>query len=123
MSWREIAGLLIAAAVLLLAGLITNLFRLWSFLANFTVPWFCSAVAMALCILVITALLTNASPSSIPVSRVLAVIMGSVGVIGIGMVVDAISYGSFGDWTASIGEWAGFTLILSVVFWIPRCKH
>lgn len=120
MNWKQTIGLVCVAVGLLIAAAAIDVYELWSVLSNCTVPWFCSALAIALLVMAGTCFLTNAAPAEIPKSRVEAAIVGpSVGV-GLGMLVDAATYGTAGDWGGSIAEWAAFTVMLGVVFWIPR---
>jgi len=120
MDMRDTIGLVATGLGLLVVGAMTHVFQLWSFLGNYTVPWFCCAVALALLLVLLVSLLTGISPGKLPLSRVFAVILGSSVAIGLGMLVDGISYGILADRTSSVAEWGGFTLILVVVFWIPR---
>ena len=119
---KDISALIGTAIVLISAAGITQAYQLWSFLANYTVPWFCDALAISLLLVVLTAVLAGTSAADIPISRVLVVIAGSSIVVGVGMLLDSVSYTILPDWTASIGEWLGFTIMLIVVFWIPRTK-
>ena len=122
MNFREILGLLAAAVVLLLAAAIVDACQLWSFLGNCTVPWFCSVLAVGLAIVVLTSLLTGKPPATIPHIRAAMVVLVSSVVVGAGMLIDGLSYAPRppNDWTGSLGEWVGFTLVLAVLFWIPR---
>lgn len=120
MNWKQTFGLVCVALVLLIAAAVTDVYQLWSVLGNCTVPWFCGALSIALLLMSGTCLLTNAEPGAIPKSRVEAVIIGSSAGVGLGMLVDSVSYGPLGDWGGSLGEWAAFTVMLGVVFWIPR---
>lgn len=105
---------------LLIAAVLINNFKLWSLLGNFTVPWLCSSLAIAMLLVAMVSALTGYSPATIPVSRVLVVIVGTSVAVGIGMLVDAFSYSVPRDWAGSLAEWAGFMMIVIVVFWIPR---
>ncbi len=122
MKTQEIVGLLCTAVALLVAAVLSNSYRLWSFLGNTTVPWFCGAVGIAVLLVTLTAALTGCAPGRIPISRLLIVLVGSSLAIGVGMLLDGISYNAPADWPASVGEWLGFTLILVVLFWLPRVK-
>jgi MFS family permease len=123
MDRKDIALLLLAAFLLLVIGVLINSFQLWSISGNYTIPWFCSALGTGLCLISITSLLTQSSPSSIPMSRAAVVIIGSSVCIGIGMVIDGFVYTHTYDWISSIGEWFGFTLILIIMFWLPKIKN
>lgn len=125
MNTKNTLSLLCTALVLLVAAALVNVYSLWSFLGNYTVPWFCSALSIALLLLVLTAILSDSGSRSIPRSRVFIVTVGASATLGLGMLIDGIAYDAPLDWTATIAEWIGFTLILLVVFWIPRTgnKH
>ena len=125
MNWRQVALLLFAALLLLTASVLINAFNLWSLVGNYTIPWFCSAMAIGICIVCITCLLTENSISSIPISCVAAIVIATSVISGVGMLVDELTYVCPKDWMASIGEWLGFTIILIILFWIPRltCKR
>ena len=122
MNLREILGCLLGALLLLVAAALIYAYRLWSFLGNYTMPWFCCALAVGLVLVVVTSLLTGKSLAAIPPSRVAIVVVGSSVGIGVGMVLDGLSYARAlpNDWVSSVGEVAAFTLILIVLFWIPR---
>ena len=115
-------ALLCTAVVLLVAAGLTHSYRLWSSLGNYTVPWFCGVLAIAVLLVTLTGVLTGCALGRIPVSRVLVVLVGSSLTVGVGMLVDGVAYDIPNDWTASVGEWIGFTIILAVVFWLPRLK-
>ncbi len=105
---------------LLVAAVSINNFKLWSLLGNFTVPWFCSSLAIAMLLVAMVSALTGYPPATIPVSRVLVAIVGTSVAVGVGMLVDAFSYIVPKDWAGSLAEWVGFMMIVIVVFWIPR---
>ncbi len=109
----------VALGLLVAAGLISN-FKLWSLLGSYTVPWFCSSLAIAILLVAMTSALTDCPPATIPVYRVLVAIVGTSVAVGVGMLVDAYSYNVPKDWAGSLAEWAGFMMIVIVVFWIPR---
>jgi len=122
MDRKDIALVLLTAFLLLLTGVLISAFQLWSLSGNYTVPWFCSAVGIGLCLISISSLLTQSPPSSIPIRRVTVVVIGSSIAIGIGMIIDGFVYTNAYDWVTSIGEWFAFTLILIVMFWLPRIR-
>jgi hypothetical protein len=109
----------VALGLLVAAGLI-SIFKLWGLLGNLTVPWFCSSLAIAILLVAMTSALTDCPPATIPISRVLAAIVGTSVAVGVGMLVDAYSYSVPTDLVGSLAEWAGFTTMVVVVFWIPR---
>lgn len=122
MKIREVIGLLCSALLLLVAATLIDHNNLWSVLGSYTVAWFCSAAAIALLIVTLTAILIGCAPGRIPLFRVITVIIGSSAAVGLGMLVDATSYKIPIDLTASASEWAGFIIILVVLFWIPRTR-
>ncbi|NLX98263.1 MAG: hypothetical protein GXY83_19055 [Rhodopirellula sp.] len=107
---------------LLLAAAVTQRFQLWSFLGNLTIPWFCSVTGIAMLLVTMTSSLFGRTVAEVPRSRVVAIVGGSALVVGLGISVDALSYATPQDWTASIGEAIAFPLVLAVLFWIPRVK-
>ena len=111
-----------AALGLLLSALIIQRFQLWSALASYTVPWFCSTVAIALLLVTMTSWLSGCTPAQIPISRAATVVVGVALATGVGMLLDGISYGSRSDYASSIGEAIGFVAVTAVLFWIPRTE-
>lgn len=122
MTTREIAGFVLIPLVLLIAAGTINALSLWSFLGNFTVPWFCTALALAVLIVGVTCLLTQRPPSSIPTRHAALVVAAVLLIFGIGFIVDMIAYDESADWLASVGEWVGFAVILVGAFWLPRLR-
>ena len=66
MKAKDLFGLIAAAVTLLAAAGVTHACGLWGFVGNYTVPWFCGALAVAVLILAVTALLAGTSPVDIP---------------------------------------------------------
>lgn len=120
MNNRDTIVSLSCAFLLLIAAAVVNHLNLWSLLGNFTVPWFCSTIAIALLIVTLTGSICGCPPSQIPLSRVITVIVGSSAVIGLGMLVDGASYNIPMDWASTAGEWFGFSISLIILFWLPR---
>jgi|GEM_PF-4464860 len=120
MKISELVGFLGTAIALLIAAVI-RAFSLWSFLGNMTVPWFCAAVAVALLLVLMTAVLSGSSPRNIPMGYALVVIIGTSVILFLGMVIDAIAYhASARLLPVSAAEWLAFTIILAAIFWMPR---
>lgn len=111
-----------AAVVLLVAAALIHACQLWSLLANYTVPWFCCTLAIGLVLMVLTSLVTRRTPDTIPPACVTAVVVGYSAAVGLGMLLDFLSYGREmpPDWASSLGEWAGFTGVVAGLFWIAR---
>ncbi len=122
MTARDIAAFVLIPLVLLVAAWVIKMFPLWSFLGNATVPWFCTALALAMLIVGVTCILLRCLPDAIPARHAALVVTGILVVIGIGLAVDGFAYEEADDWLASIGEWSGFAVILVGVFWLPRLR-
>jgi len=111
------------AFLLLIAAAVINHLNLWSSLGNYTVPWFCSTIAIALIIVTLTGSICGCPPGKIPLSRVITVIVGSSAAIGLGMLIDGISYNIPIDWASTVGELFGFSISLIILFWLPRMNQ
>ncbi|MEM6749413.1 MAG: hypothetical protein AAGA57_09180 [Planctomycetota bacterium] len=123
MTTRHIAGFFLIPLVLLVAAGAINALSLWSFLGNLAVPWFCTALAIAVMVLGVTCLLLQRPPSTIPARRAALVVAAVLVILGVGFIVDAFAYARPADWLASAGEWVGFAVILAGVFWLPRLPN
>lgn len=122
MKSNEWAYFILLPLLLLITACAIHTCRLWSYLANFTVPWFCSALALALLILGVSCFLLQCTPAQIPLLRVRQIILAILLILGLGLIVDLFAYGESRDWLASIGEWVGFMVILLGVFKLPRTQ-
>jgi len=120
MNWRHIALMLLSALLFLTASVLISSLNLWSFLGNYTMPWLCTVMAICICIVSITSLLSDAPLSSLPISCVTVIVIATSIILALGLFVDGISYAFPKDSIGSIGEWLGFTIILLILFWIPR---
>ena len=123
MNNHDTIGSLSCAFLLLIAAAVVNHLNLWSFLGNYTVPWFCSTIAIALLIVTLTGSICSCPPGKIPLSRVIIVIAASSGAVGLGMIIDGISYNIPIDWASTVGEWLGFSIALIMLFWLPRTNQ
>jgi hypothetical protein len=116
----RLAFILLPMALLTAAAAIHH-FRLWDVLANFTLPWFCSALAVSLLILGTICLILDVPPSMVPPRVAWCTVGGTVVIFGAGMIVDGISYHPKPhDRFASVGGWIGFAIILGGVFALAR---
>ncbi|MHC4250059.1 MAG: hypothetical protein ACYS9X_13100 [Planctomycetota bacterium] len=120
MDFKKVVGVAIVPLVLLVAAFLVSAFRLWSSLGNYTFPWVCTAVAVAVLLVGVVSLLADCSPGSIPLIRVVLSWLGIMLILGIGMVVDYFSYPTVQDWMSAAGECVGFGVILAGAFWLPR---
>ncbi len=122
MTPRQIAGFFLISLVLVLAATSIGHFSLWSRLGNSTVPWFCTALAMAILIVGLTCLLLQRSPSAIPVRHAVFVTIVVAIALGIGLIIKGIAYVTLPERLATIWEWLGFVVILAGAFWLPRLR-
>jgi len=105
---------------LLLSGWLITTCRFWSSLANHTVPWLCSAIALSVLIQGVTCLATQTAPKELPGKCVMVVCVSVLIVLGAELFVDHIAYRIMTDTLAAFGEWIGFGVILVGVFLLPR---
>ena len=121
MATRDVVGFLLFPLVLLFAAWLIEERGLWDQLANSTVPWFCSALAIAVVLLGVTCLVVRRVPSELPTHLAVAVVAVTLVVFAVGMVIDSRRFGRL-DWLASFGRWAGFAVLLGGVFGFPLVK-
>lgn len=122
MTARHIVGFVLIPLVLLIAAWTIKTFAVWSFLGNLTVPWFCTALVIAVLVVAVTCLLLERPPAAVPAHHAVLVVVAVLLIIGVGLIVDMFAYGKPNDLLASIGGWIGFAVILSGVFWLPRVR-
>lgn len=120
MFHRNIWGFVLVPAVLVFTALIIKTLQLWSNIANHTLPWLCTAVAIAILLLGGVCLVLQSLPHAIP-GWIATTVVGVVLLIfGIGLFVDWVSYSVPADVWASAAEWTGFAVILIGVFSLPH---
>jgi uncharacterized membrane protein YdcZ (DUF606 family) len=66
--------------------------------------------------------LVQSPPRDIPLAAAALVYAAVVGVVGVGMVIDAFTFDELDSLPASLGEWVGFAVILAVLFLAPRLR-
>jgi hypothetical protein len=115
-----VIALVLVAAALIATGWIVGAGTLWSTPADLTVPWLCSALAVALLIVGAASALCQQPPAAIPVNAMILIYVGVVLVFGVGIVVDAAVYWRWAGLFAGLAEWLGFAVILLGCLWIPR---
>jgi hypothetical protein len=120
MQNRDIAGFFLMPLVLIVVAWVINTLRLWDSLANLTLPWLCTAVAIAVLILGVVCVVLQAPPSAIPSKVAIVVVAGFLAIFGIGLIVDMYSYPHSADWLDAVAGWVGFAVILSGVFALPH---
>ena len=119
MPINVVLGYVFIPLALLAAAYLINRLGLWDFLGNLTMPWMCTAVAVAVLLQGAMCLVLQTMPVEVP-ERVAALFAGAVLVIfGAGLIVDRIAYGKLDHWAATVGTWVGFAVVLSGVFALP----
>lgn len=93
--------------------------RLWSEIGNSTVPWFCTALALALLIVLLVCSLRGQAPSDLPWSVVISTILGVAVVLLVGTEVDNETY-PFSGIVGTRWELAGFVGLLLGMFLATR---
>ena len=122
MKTRDVLGFVLVPLVLLVAAWMINTFQLWDFLANMTLPWFCTAVAVSVLLLGAVCVVLEVSPTAVPGRVAVMVVVGTMAIFGAGMVVDFLFYVRPDDWAASVGGWIGFGAVLGGVFTLPQLR-
>ena len=122
MTISRIVGYGMLPAVLLFTGWLVDRGQLWSSGANWTIPWLCSALALALLVVGAASLLCEQTPACLPRKAVVLLYLAIVLVMGAGIVVDGSDRPDQDAFRTSIAEWAGFSVILLVLFWVPRTR-
>jgi len=122
MNVKGIVGYGIFPGLLLLTGFLVDRGQLWSSGANWTIPWLCSALALALLVVGATSLICDQPAASLAPSTVFLVYLVVVVVAGVGIVLDGWKRPDVDAFLVSIAEWIGFSAILLVLFSAPRRK-
>jgi hypothetical protein len=122
MQTRDVLGFILIPLVLLLAAWFIDTFHLWDSLANMTLPWLCTAIAISILLLGAVCVILQVAPAAVLVRVSVMVVVGTLVIFGVGMIVDRFSYAKPVDWLASIGGWIGFAVVLSGVFALPRVR-
>jgi hypothetical protein len=117
---RMVIAVVLVSAALIAVGWMVGTNMLWRTVADLTVPWLCSALALALLIVGAVSAICDRSPASIPRNAALLTYLGVVVVLGTGIAVDAAVYRGWTGLFSSLAEWLGFAVILLGCFWIPR---
>ena len=112
--------LLAASIVLLTAAWVIHTQSLWGRLANLTVPWLCTALALVLVVTVTVCALRGQRPGELPWLVVAGVVLVVPGVLLVGVFVDREHYGSGSDFWGSLWEIGGFAALLLLGFVVAR---
>lgn len=112
--------LLVASVVLLAAAWVIRTQSLWGRLANLTVPWLCTALALVLIVIVTVCALRGQRPSELPWLVVAGVVLVVPGILLAGILVDREHYGSGSGFWGSLWEIGGFAALLLLGFVVAR---
>ncbi len=120
MTIPHVLGFTFLALLFLIAGSLLGGVRSWSPASSATIAWLCSALATALTVVGATSLLCQTEPGRIPRRSSRMIWAAVVVVAGLGIVVD--NWGAFETFAFRIGiaEWLGFSVLLYVLFEVPR---
>ncbi|HEU4396065.1 MAG TPA: hypothetical protein VFS92_10905 [Planctomycetota bacterium] len=118
-------GLALAAiaAALVFTGWAIRGGLLWSTGGSTTVPWLCTALALALLVAAATGALCGRPLREIPLGVRLTVAGVASVVLGAGLIVDAVGYGLHDDWMPTAAEWAGFTVLVLLALLLPNARR
>ncbi len=118
----EIIGLVLVPTALFVAAWLMNKITIASSLLSATLPWICTMIGIVLLILGATCLILQKSPSQVPLRAALTICVAtSLGLL-VGMFVDFHYYYPDAVIGVDLMEWGGFTLILCMVFFVPRIR-
>ena len=122
MRLADTLGYFLLILLLLILGPVIQRYELWTGACNWTIPWLCSTIALALCIVFLASLVGGRSFSELSTAYLFSVYGAIVLVSGIGVIVDSHSFGGSGqeDFFMCVAEWLGFSFILLVLFLAPR---
>ncbi|MEX0887599.1 MAG: hypothetical protein WD009_14300 [Phycisphaeraceae bacterium] len=122
MTMRTLLGTILVPLVLLFAAIAISSLQLWSHLANVSLPWLLSALAVAMLILAGTCALLQCEPAAIPTRAAAGVIITVLTIFAIALVVDIFFYtaGPSPEQWANAAEWLGFAVLLIATFTLPH---
>lgn len=118
MKVGELISLVLIALALPLVGLHTR--HAWSQPGSATLPWLCSATALAVLVVALLSALTGKRVAELRLSVLWPVFAAFVMIGAIGIAVDGYPAGARGDLYLSLAEWLGFAVILLVLLLAPR---
>ena len=122
MKDSEIIGLALVSTALFVAAWVMNTVTIASSLLSATLPWICTMIGIVLLILGATCLILQRSPSQVPLRVAVTICAAtSLGLL-VGMFVDLHYFYPDAEIGVDLIEWIGFTLILCMVFFVPRIR-
>ena len=121
-TMKTFVPLALTALLLLVAAWLIESYSLWSRINNFTVPWFCSSLALALLIVLVVCGLRGQAPSELPWLVVVSTFLVTAVILVAGMEIDSDKYELSGV-AGSRWELAGFLGMLLGLLLVCRSKQ
>lgn len=118
----RVVGLLIVVVLLLGSAWLIYEDKLWSQTANLTVPWFCSALALGLLIVLIVCGLRGQGPAELPWIVIAGTVVVTGAVLAVGCEIDNQTYTTSGI-VGTRWELAGFVVLLLGLFMVARRRR
>ncbi|GEM_PF-1928458 len=114
-------GYFLLIVLLIILGPVVQSFQLWTGAGNWTIPWLCSAMALGLCVIFLSCLLSGQEFAKLNKKYLLFLYVPIVLVAGVGIAVDSYSHGSLGhdEFFVCMAEWLGFAVILLAFLLAP----
>ena len=116
----EVVGLVLIPTALFVAAWLMNTVTIASSVVSATLPWICTMIGIVLLILGATCLILQKPPGQLPRSVALTICAATSLGLFVGMFVDYRYYYPEAAIGVELMEWVGFTLILCIVFFVPR---
>lgn len=115
-------GYFLLIVLLIILGPVIQSFQLWTAACNWTIPWLCSAMALGLCVVFLSCLLSGQEFAKLNKKYLLFLYVPIVLVAGVGIAVDSYSPGPLGndEFFVCMAEWLGFAVILLAFLLAPR---
>ena len=122
MKVTDIIGFVFIPTALFLAAWVMEHAAIASSVLTATLPWICVMVGIVLLILAATCLMLQKPPAELPLIPALSICVAtSLGLL-VGLFVDVHYYYPEAQKGELLIEWLGFTLILCIVFLVPRIR-
>ena len=122
MKVQEIIGYCLFPLICVTVAVAISQYELWSVIGNYTIPWFCSAIAVAQIVVGVVCILSQRPACEIPtrVSTTVTV-LAALGLC-FGYFVDHSLYFPKAQLWMHLSEALGFSLILGLCFWFPKTR-